>query len=74
MKTLHTTNTRNANHNHERIRSFMTLIGIVTVMLCFVALLQESRAAERIDTRVPRLLESTQIVAAGLVAEVKAWL
>ena len=74
MKALHTTNSRNANHSHQRIRSVMTLTGIVTVMLCFVALLQEPRSVERIDARVPRLLESTQIVAAGLVAEVKTWL
>jgi hypothetical protein len=74
MKALHTTNTRKANISPERVRSFMTLIGIVTVILCFVALLQEPRSMGRMDTRIPRLLETSKIVAADLLAEVKAWL
>ena len=73
MKTLHTINTRNANNNHQRVRSAMILTGIVTVMLCFVALLQEPPSVKRMDARVPRLLETSRIVAADLFAEVKTW-
>jgi hypothetical protein len=74
MKALHTTNRQNANHSHVRVRSVMTLAGIVTVMLCFVALLQEPRSMGRIGARVPRILETSKIVAADLLAEVKTWL
>lgn len=74
MKALHTTNTRNANHSLERVRSVMTLTGILTAMLCFVALLQEPRAMEGRDAGLPRLLETSKIVATDLLTEVKTWL
>ncbi len=74
MKALHTTNAQNAKHNHKRVRSVMRLTGIVTVVLCFVALLQEPPSMPRVDSRIPRLLEASKIVAGDLLAEVKTWL
>ena len=70
MKSLHTTNARNANHKHERVRSLMTVIGIMTVILCAVVLLHE-HPSMRTSARVPRLLETSKIVVADLLVEVR---
>lgn len=74
MKTLHTTTTRNANHSHQRVRSFLTLAGVVTAMLCLIALLHEARAAEHMETKVPRVLETSRMVAVDLLGQIKTLL
>jgi hypothetical protein len=73
MKTIHTTD-RNIISNHARVRFVLTLAGIVIAVLCSLALWQEARSAERIDTRVPHLLEFSRLVATDLVGEVKTWM
>lgn len=74
MKTLHTTTTRNTHLSHTRIRSIAILTGIVTAILCLVALRQEALSTERMNVDVPHLLETSKLVAADLLIEVKTWL
>lgn len=74
MKTLHTTNTQNANHSHGHVRLMMTLAGIVIAILCSMDFLLEVHSTERLDASIPQLLETSRIVVADLLIEVKAWL
>jgi hypothetical protein len=71
MKMFHTTNTRNVPASHGRVRLVLAVVGIVTAVLCAMALLQDVRAAEPLDARAPRLLEISKIMASDLVGEVK---
>ena len=74
MKTLNTTTTRNTNLSHTRIRSVAILTGIVTAILCLVALRQEAHSTERMNVNAPQLVQTSKIVATDLLMEVKALL
>jgi low affinity Fe/Cu permease len=71
MKTLHTTTTQNTNLSDARMRSLAIITGMVIAILCMVTLLQDVRSTEGMDAQVPRLLQSSKILAADLFIEVK---
>jgi hypothetical protein len=73
MKTPHTTD-RNIISNTAAIRSALTVAGIVIAVLCLLALWHEAGSADRMNTRAPRLLEFSRLVATDFVSEVKAWM
>lgn len=52
----------------------MTLAGIVIAILCSMDFLLEVHSTERLDASIPQLLETSRIVVADLLIEVKAWL
>lgn len=74
MKTLHATINSQVTDSRARIRFVLTLAGILTAILCSMALRQEVRTSEGIDRTSPRVVEASRIIVAGLVGEVKAWL
>jgi hypothetical protein len=69
MKTLDTSNTRNFKASH--IRMILAVVGILTAVLCAMALLQDVRAAELLNTRAPHGLEISKIMDSDLVDNVK---
>ena len=71
MKTLHTTHPHHVTATHARIRLALAVVGIITAVLCAMALLQDVRATTTSETKPPRLLQISKIVASDLVGEVK---
>ncbi len=71
MKTLHTINTSNVTVSHASVRLILAIVGIVTAVLCAIALMNDVRAAELFQARIPRLLELPKIMVADFVSHVK---
>lgn len=74
MKTHHTIANRTIINNRARVRSILSVAGIVVAVLCSLVLWKEARSAERMETKAPRLVELTRVTATGLIGEVAAWM
>ena len=70
MNTLHTTTAKNTSNNERLI---LTIAGIVTALFCLVVLMREPHIAGSIGISVPKLLETSKVVAVNFVMEVTAW-
>jgi hypothetical protein len=70
MKTPDTTINHNATINQSRVRLLLTLAGIVTAVLCSIALRYDGPSALRMDVGLPHLFDTSKIVAAGLFGDV----
>jgi hypothetical protein len=67
-----TLSTATPSASHARVRFALTLAGIVIAILCLLALGQDLRSADRVDSRAPRIFAFSKVVATNLVSEVKA--
>jgi len=70
MNTLHTTTAQNINNN-EIARLILTIAGIVTALFCLVVLMKEPHITG--GDSIPKLLETSKVVALDFVTDVKAW-
>ena len=70
MKTLHITDkNENLNNIPEHLRLGIILTGIVTAVICLLALVYETRPAEN-EASTSRLIEIPKIVKPGFSVEV----
>lgn len=74
MKTLNTLTRPTVNQNSKRVRTILTLLGIVIAIFCVVALCQEGRSADIMNVGIPPLIQTSKIVGAELFMAVKTWL
>jgi hypothetical protein len=71
MKTIHNTSkAQNKSHIRARVRSVLTVVGIITAIICSVVLLQDSHSAERAEVGVPNLMEASRFITADVLANV----
>lgn len=68
MKTPLNTSTQNLNHTRERVRLAMTVAGIVTAIICSVALLSETPFMQ-LEVSMPRM-GAPKIVTADLPVKI----
>jgi hypothetical protein len=74
MKAIPTMNAQNANLNHKRLRSLIIFAGIVIMILCFAAVLQEPHSLPNVWGRVFALVDKSQIIAADLFTNFRTFL
>jgi hypothetical protein len=72
METRHNiSNTRNKSHIDTRVRTVVTLVGMVIAIMCSVVLLTDLHAAGRVEASVPEHIETKNFVKVDLLIKLK---
>jgi hypothetical protein len=69
MKTTYNISTTNRKSAiNARVRSVMTLVGIITAIICSVILVQESGSTDRAEASIPTFIETSDLINTEMLA------
>jgi hypothetical protein len=68
MKTTHTFTTNNKTNIKARVRSILTIVGIVTAIIWSVILFQQSDTMDHAEASIPDLIDASDFINTEMLA------